>query len=154
MSFEKERRSYGILCSLWVLFLLWGCGGKHLPQVSLVGKSQHPPCRIAILPFKNQSKYPMAGLMLYRTLMAQMAQSKDFQVIEEGSIRRIFLRGKVYPGQSLSPEIRSMICKITRADALLSGEVLDAEEQSKRVQLAFNLRVRNAQTGHLLWTTY
>ena len=154
MNSEGKRHTCGILVLAGFLLFCCGCGGKRGPIVSLTEISLPHVCRISVLPIGNQTKYTAAGLMFYRVLLAEMAKSADFHVIEEGMIRRVLLRGKVYPGQSLAPEIRGMIFKATHADALVSGEVVSAEEEKDRVHLAFNLRVRDARTGHLLWTTY
>lgn len=156
MNFNRNGGRYGRICLAGMLLLVMGCAGKkrELPLVSITEKAPFQVCTIAVLPIGNQTKYTAAGLMFYRVLLAEMAKSADFHVIEEGMIRRVLLRGKVYPGQSLAPEIRGMIFKATHADALVSGEVVSAEEEKDRVHLAFNLRVRDARTGHLLWTTY
>ena len=155
MNFERKS---GLCVTLFlgVLLIFQGCAGekrKH-PLVSLTAKSMPRVCRIAVLPFQNQTKYPAAGLMLYRIFLSEMAGSREFQVIEEGVIRRILLRGKVFPGRSLTPELQSMIYKATHVDALLSGEIVEAVEEKDRVHLAFELKMREAATGRLLWTTY
>ena len=133
-----------------------GCAGKkrERPQVTLTRKVPPRVCSLAVLPFQNQTKYPAAGLMLYRVFMAELANEAGFHAVEEGMIRRVLLRGKVFPGETISPEIRAMVVKVTGADALLSGEVEEAVEEKDWVHLAFSLRVREARTGRLLWTTY
>jgi len=156
MNFRKSGEWQGWIC-LGMLFLFAaGCAGKkrERPLITLTEKAPSRVCTVAVLPFQNQTKYPAAGLMLYRVFMAELANYTDFHAVEEGEIRRILLRGKVYPGQAISPEIRGMVAKATGVDALLSGEVQEAMEEKDRVRLAFTLRVREAKTGRLLWTTY
>ncbi|RTZ90502.1 MAG: hypothetical protein DSY91_06320 [Deltaproteobacteria bacterium] len=154
MNFEGKGAIIIGGCFLGLLLFFSGCAGKQKPRVSITEESLPRVCRVAVLPFQNQTKTTAAGLMLYRILMAEMARLRNFQVVEEGAVRRILLRGKVYPGQSITPEIREMIMKTLHPDALLSGEVVDVEETSDMVRLAFNLRMRDARTGQLLWTTY
>ena len=157
MNFNRKEGRCGRVFLAGMLFLLMtGCAGKkrERPLITLTEKAPPRVCRIAVLPFQNQTKYPAAGLMLYRIFMAELANYTDFHAVEEGEIRRILLRGKVYPGQTISPDIREMIVKATGVDALLSGEVQEAAEERGWVHLAFSLRVREAKTGRLLWTTY
>ena len=156
MNFKGKGWPYVIFGLVGVLLIFEGCAGKkrERPLVSLTVKSLPQVCSMAVLPFQNQTKYPAAGLMLYRIFLSEMARSKEFHVVEEGMIRRILLRGKVFPGKPLTPELQSMIYKATHVDALLSGEVVVAEEEKDRIYLAFELKVRETETGRLLWTTY
>jgi len=138
------------------MLLVTACAGKKREQ-PLVTLTETPParvCRVAVLPFENQTETTAAGLMLYRIFLSALANSSEFTAVEEGTIRRILLRGKVYPGQPISPEIRDMIIRATRVDALISGEVVEAVEEKDRVHLAFSLRVREGATGRTLWSTY
>ena len=154
MSFEKTRRVHGIVWGLGMLLFVFGCRERRRPRVSLTEKALPRVCRVAVLPFRNQTKTAAAGLMLYRIVMAEMTRSGNFTVIEEGMIRRVLLRGKIFPGRPITPEVRDMINKTAHPDALLSGEVVEAVETVEEVLLAFRMRMRDARTGRLLWTTY
>ncbi len=155
MNFDEKGKWRIASGVMGILLLVMGCAGKQRrhPLVTLAGESR-PVCKIAVLPFQNQTKFSAAGLILYRIVMAEMANRGDFQIVEEGIVRRILLQGKVYPGQAIGIEIRKMIVEATGVEAFLSGEVEEAIEEKDRVHLAFRMRVQEAKTGRLLWTTY
>ncbi len=142
-----------VLSYLILIICLVGC--SSLPEVDITYPQLEPPCKVAIIPFGNQTKDPTISRILYRILLAQLVKSKIFEVIPEGEVRQFMLVNRVLPGQPLSPDKIKLLAQKSGADAIIEGEVLQVVNDKKGdVQLAFNLWVRDAHTGRLLWWTH
>ena len=135
-----------------LILCLNGC--TSLPEVDITHPQFEPPCKVAIIPFGNQTKDPTISRILYRILLSQLVQTKTFQVIPEGEVRQFMLVNRIFPGQPLSPEKLRLLSQKSGADAVIGGEVLQVVNKRGDVQLAFNIWVRDAHTGKLLWWTH
>ncbi len=138
---------------LLVIFIIYGCSSS-LPRVDVVHHGLKHPCRVIVLPFVNQTDSPSAGRFLYRILFSELVESKMFQLVPEGTVRRFMTMERCLIGQPLSPELTKLLAKRTGAEAIISGEVIQVVDQGEDIQLAFNIWVRDIQTGKLLWNTY
>ncbi|WP_456431522.1 hypothetical protein [Thermosulfuriphilus sp.] len=145
-----------ILWVVWLFFLvigLWGCGAD-LPRIDVVRGVSERPCRIAILPFINQTEHPTVARLVYRVLLAQLVGTRSFEVVEEGAVRHFLVIERAPVGQEPPARVVRLLGNKIGAQAVISGEILEAKEEGGNVSLAFNLWVRETKTGRLLWSTY
>ncbi len=139
--------------TLLAIFIICACSSS-LPRVDVVRSGLKHPCRVIILPFVNQTDNPSIGRFLYRILFSELIESNMFQVVPEGTVRRFMTMERCLIGQPLSPELTKLLAKRTGAEAIISGEVIQVVDRGEDIQLAFNIWVRDIQTGKLLWNTY
>lgn len=136
-----------------LILLVYSCSSS-LPRVDVVEKNLKHPCRIIILPFMNQTDNPCVARLLYRILFSELVESKMFQVVPEGTVRRFMTMERWFIGQPFSPDMTKILAKKTGADAIISGEVIQVVDEGEKIQLAFNIWVKDIQNGKLLWNTY
>lgn len=155
-------RGYSRFNSLFLILLLFfflsGCG---LPRPSLQKISSLPPegaCKIAILPFYNDSNYPLGDTLLYRVFVNEMGRMGNFELANEGDIRNIYRQMKIYPSQPLDYEQTMIVADRLGVQLIVIGHIVDmAEEKSGSFVnpiLSVNLQIYDANSGRRLWTTY
>ncbi len=136
-----------------LLILVTGCGA-HLPQTELSFKGNKHPCRVAVLPFANETDDFRVGRLVYRVFLSQLVLSREFQVIEEGRIRNFLRLERCLVGKEPPPRVLRNLGERLGVEAIIGGTVLEAKEDRQGVSLAFYIWVRDAKSGTLLWTTY
>jgi len=139
---------------LGLIFWVAGCGAR-LPQTELSSfKEAKHPCRVAVLPFTNETKHYRLGRLVYRIFLTQLTNSKDFEVIEEGQIRSFLRLQRCLVGQEPPPRVLRMLGARLEVDAIIGGTVLAAGEGQEGVFLSFMVWAKDATSGKLLWNTY
>jgi TolB-like protein len=140
------------------LVILTGCG---LQQPSLQKLSPLPAegsCTIAVLPFYNDSAYPLGDLLVYRIFMAEMSRSGEFTISNEGDIRNIYRQMKMYPSRPLDYEQMMIVADRLGVQLIITGNILDMAEEnlgsSLNPVISLNLQIYDASSGRRLWTTY
>jgi len=138
--------------------MLFACG-KHLPityRSPLAGKAK--VCRVAVLPFSNESKYPMGGLLLYRVFLAEVIASRRFVVVGEGDVRKVMAQQRLVPGETPGDEFYRALVEGLGVDVVVTGRVIQMEEVRKgrevEPRVAFWIEVRDAKNGRVIWSTY
>ncbi len=116
-------------------------------------------CRIAVLPFTNQTEYSMAETMFSRFFVSALIEEGNYLVAQEGDVRRILLQMHVMPGQELSSEQIRAVADRLGAQIVISGAVLEMRDKisyGKKLEpsLAVVLRIMEAASGRTLWVTY
>ncbi|MDF1578663.1 MAG: hypothetical protein P1P81_09515 [Desulfobulbales bacterium] len=116
-------------------------------------------CRIAVLPFTNQTDYSMAETIFSRVFVSELVAKGNYLVSQEGDVRRILFQMRVMPGQELSSEQIRAVADRLGAQIVISGAVLemrDTVKSGRRLDpaLAVVLRIMEAPTGRTLWVTY
>ncbi len=141
-----------------LLVALLGCG-KRLPltyESPLAGKVR--VCRVAVLPFTNETTYPLGGTLLYRIFLGEMVATGRFRVVNEGDVRRLMLRQRLMPGETPGKEFYRALVENLGVEALITGRVVEMEEVRKgrgvEPRVAFWLEVRDARSGKVVWSTY
>jgi TolB-like protein len=116
-------------------------------------------CRIAVLPFTNQTEYNMADTLFNRVFVSELIEKGHYLVAQEGDIRRILLQMRVLPGEQLSSEQIRAVADRLGAQIVISGAVLEMRDKigyGRRLDpsLAVVLRIMEAASGRTLWVTY
>lgn len=145
-----------LLCGLCILFA--GCGMAKPRLIKLSSPLEGGNCRVALLPFINESKYPRGDTILYRLFVSELVRSGKFQVAAEGETRKILRQMKVYPNRVLDIEQTLIVADRLNAELVISGTIheMDEEFRNKTLMpsLVFSVNIYDATTGRILWTTY
>ena len=145
------------LCLL--VLLTWGCVKKELPSVhSLAPLPNQEICKIAVLPFNDETAYEQGGLIVYKIFMAELGRLGNFQLVPEGDIRKRYRQMHIYTGDIPDFEQKRFLGEFFGVDLIITGKVVEMAEKSDKgninPQLVIHLEVFNATTGRVIWTTY
>ncbi len=131
-------------------------GGPQLQQLSPLPTKDI--CRVAVLPFLNESNYTQADLIVYKIFMAEFNTSTTFQVSQEGDVRKAFRQLQIYPQQKPSFDQLRILADRLGAQLLITGTVNEAGEVTAggmpNSHLVLTLQIIDAQSGRTLWNTY
>ena len=115
-------------------------------------------CRIAVLPFANQTEYNTAETIFGRVFVSELIAKGNYLVSHEGDIRRILTQMRMLPGRILSSEQVRGLADRLGAQVVISGTILETTENMGKKRgnpsLAVVLRVLEASTGRTIWITY
>ena len=110
--------------------------------------------KVVVLPLKNNTKSFVIGRIIYRILVVKLIQCKFFMPVPEGIVRNFMVKNMLYPGDIPNLNQLSVLKKITKADMVISGNVIDAGIYQDDIKITLILWVRNINNGKLVWTTY
>jgi polysaccharide biosynthesis protein PelC len=145
--------------------LLYGCAGpwSRGPEFPSHRQSAPPPsgpvCRVAVLPFLNDSDYPLADSIVYKVFAAQFQLSSNSLVVQEGDILKLYQQLRIWPGQAPTPEQLRILASRLGAQVLITGTVMEMRENpglnaSSNPVLAVDVRLLHGESGDLLWGTF
>jgi hypothetical protein len=164
-----------------VLLVLLGAGcGKLLPQteelpldLNLPGLRQvqlpihrqmaplpkGPICRVAVLPFVNDTDYPLADVVMAKVFAAELLAAGNYQLIQEGDILKVYQQLRILPGETLAPEDLQVVAARIGAQLLITGIVMEMRENRTGRSgidpvVGVDVQIRASQSGEALWTTY
>ncbi|MCK5230037.1 MAG: hypothetical protein KAR13_07215, partial [Desulfobulbaceae bacterium] len=63
-------------------------GGPRLIKLGVMPEDRI--CRLAVLPFVNETDFELGGLIFYRIFMSELVSSGNYVVSQEGDIRKIY----------------------------------------------------------------
>jgi len=153
---RSYRNSIILLCGV----LFSGCASGQLPlQQQLTPLPAGPICRIAVLPFLNDSDYPLADAIVGKVFAAQLQASGDYQVSQEGNVLNIYQQLHLLPGVAPSLEQFQIIADRVNAQLLITGIVLEMQEDrgehgTVNPLLVEEIQIRDGRNGEVLWTTF
>jgi hypothetical protein len=116
-------------------------------------------CRVAVLPFLNQSGYRDGDILFYRVFDSEISRSGNFEIVPEGDIRRAFRQVRLTPGakQPNYDQLRIM-GDYLNADVLIAGNILQMEELTRSNEsipyITVRLELLDAKTGKTIWSIY
>ncbi|MEJ2699844.1 MAG: hypothetical protein P8Z70_09330 [Desulfuromonadales bacterium] len=118
-----------------------------------------PICRVAVLPFGNDTDFPLAGALFYKVFEAQFQSSGNYQMVQDGDILKIYQQLHLLPGQTPTPQQLQIVANRVKAQVLISGDVLKMQENRGRLGgidplLAVNVKIRDGRSAEPLWDTY
>lgn len=160
-------KNYCIFFFLLLGLLFYGCGPRlailpALPdanQVPLLRKSSPLPaggaCRVAVLPFINDSGFPQAGTIFADIFAAQLHSSGDYLLLQQGDILKIYQQLQLLPGVAPSLEDMQIIAGRIDAQILITGVILEVVENGGgNVKIVVEVEVRDGVSAETLWTTF
>jgi hypothetical protein len=145
--------------------LITGCGvalpgGQQLPQHrQMASLPTGSICRVAVLPFLNDSDYPLADAIFAKVFAAQLNTSGNYLFAQEGDILKIYQQLRLLPGESPTPEQRQLIASRLDAQLLITGTVIEMRENpglgaSVNPVLAVDVLLLDGQSSEPLWGAY
>ena len=153
-------RSGRYLIILLCGYLLSGCGVGKLPlQQQLTPLPSGPICRVAVLPFLNDSDFPLGGAIAGKVFATEFMNSGDYHVSQEGDVLKIYQQLRLLPGMTPSLEQMQIIANRVNAQLLITGVVLDMRENrgehgTVNPLLVEEVQIRDGRSGETLWTTF
>ncbi len=129
---------------------------KHIEAAPLPDDNN---CRIAVLPFLNDSDYLHGGIILQKVFAAQLLSMGEYQLTTEGDIVKAYQQLRLFPEDTPTLEQLKIIADRVDAPLLLTGIVLEMEEgrgehQTVNPQLVMEVQLRDPESGEILWTTF
>ena len=80
-----------------ICFFIQSCGARAPAIQQLNSMPEDGVCRVAVLPFVNQSDYRDGGVLLYRVFAAELARQQNFDLSQEGDVRTAFRQIQMNP---------------------------------------------------------
>jgi len=153
------KKLYYYLTLLIFLLIVSGCSISTFPNVQLLNCPSNSIQRIAVLPFKNDTKFPQGGDIFYKVFSAQLISSNWVKVIPEGDVRSIYRQLEIFPGQQPNIQQLRIIASRLHVSYLILGKVLKMEEKRTRQGeidpiISVSLQIINGKTGKLILVTH
>ena len=144
-----------------LLFFLAGCGYREqLPyHREMAPFPTGQVCRVAVLPFANDSDYPLGDVMVKKIVMAELQEAGDYQVLQEGDVAKTFQQLRIYPGRMPNLEQMQIIADRLNAEILITGIILEMREDPWQYatinpKIVMEIQIRDGRNGETLWTAY
>lgn len=145
---------------LVVLVACCSCAGKQSREEvqKFVDFDEMKMCKVALLPFLNNSKFDQGNIVVQRIFAVEMGRILNMDVAREGDVRKIYREMRIYPNQLPNIEQLKILGSRLEVDGLISGRVVQMREnfgtRSVNPELTLNLQIHDAATGRLLLSTY
>lgn len=150
---------YSLILSL-LLFPLSGCSLKKpvlfkmapLPDDGRI-------CRVAVLPFSNQTKYAGGSSLVTGVFTSELVKSDIGLVGLEGDVRKILLQHRILPGRTPTiDQLKSMADRLG-VQLLILGEIFEMRDKLNygsvlNPVISIVVRIVDADSGRSLWTTF
>lgn len=116
-------------------------------------------CRVAVLPFVNDSDYPLADAIFNKVFAAQLHSAGNYLMVQEGDILKVYQQLRILPGQLPTPEQLQIIAGRLDSQILVTGTVIEMRENpgqhgSVNPALAVDVMLRDGKAGEPLWGIY
>ncbi len=141
--------------------VLLSCALKEDPSVNVMSDLPDDGyiCRVAILPFVNQTGYVSGDRILYNAFAGVMNNNAKVLLAQEGDVRKILRQMKVFTGRY--PDVEQMRALAGRlgVQLLITGTVVEMKDKSRGSasldpSISLILRIVEGDSGRTLWTTY
>ncbi len=109
---------------------------------------------IAAIPFFNQSKTPGAGEVVMLQFVKELAQRKDFVVIDPAIVRQELLSVRTIMEEGASLSDIDILIENINADLFLTGKVLDyRDEQWRSPKVTFSVMLIEKTSKRIIWSS-
>lgn len=116
-------------------------------------KEKESTYRIAVMPFKNESKIRGAGMITTYMFIAELFRTRIFEPVSYGDVRNLVVALRVRSKGELDFKNISSIAESSGVDGILVGTVehYAEEEGSVPPSALISARLIDARTGRILW---
>ncbi len=135
-----------------VLLMCVSCSGGG-PELRIAVNREPGICKVAVLPFINQTDREGVGEMLTRVVISEMVKS-GLEVAEEGAIKKFLERERCAPGRCAPATLVKKMGQEFGVKAVVGGVVTEARQVGDQVKLGFFFWVKDTRDGHFMWGTY
>jgi len=150
-----------ILMFFGLFVMVSSCSFKDSPTVLKQGPLPDGGkiCRVAVLPFFNQAGYKQADDIFSRVFVSVLTNSGNYQVAQEGDVRKFYQQMQVLPNQMLGVEQLRALADMLGVQVIIAGTVVEMQDKSGFGQqldpsIAVVVRVIEGASGRTLWATY
>lgn len=120
------------LALVCLLLLGSGCSLSNDLMTRLVSKkSPSEVCRIAVLPFENQTRNLEASTLAYRIFYGELIAADLVDIVPEGDVRLFLLRNRLRPGPVLNANHFEDLAKTLGVDAVVTGTLVEVGMDSR-----------------------
>jgi polysaccharide biosynthesis protein PelC len=142
-----------------LLLLLAGCVIQPPYGQQLHSLPPGPLCRVAILPFQNESDYPLANALVAKVFAAELEAGSNYLLAQEGDVRKIYQQLRILPGRAATPEQMQILANRLGAQLLITGNVIEMREApgnnaAVNPVLGLEVRIYDGASAVSLWHTY
>ncbi len=135
-----------------LVFLCFSCS-RGGPELRIAFNREPGICKVAVLPFINQTEREGVGEMLTKVVISEMVKS-GLEVTEEGLVRKFLERERCAPGRCAPATLVKKMGREFGVKAVIGGLVTEAREVGDQVTLGFFFWVKDTRDGRFLWGTY
>ena len=161
----RPALQYQFIILLLITILSTGCktllpGTDRLPLLGQVDPLPPGPiCRVAVLPFSNESDFYMGDAIVSKVFTAHFQEWGQFQLIQEGDILKIYQQLRIFPGRFPSDDDLLIIADRLKVQLLISGRILEMEETRDFIGLLnpmifMEIKILDGRSGDTLWKTF
>ena len=142
------------------LLLVTGCSSSGSLMTRLVSdKEPSEVCRIAVLPFENQTRDLEAGTLAYRIFYGELIAADLVDIVPEGDVRLFLLRNQLRPGPVLADNHFEDLARYLEVDAVVTGTLvevgMDSRQGGERIPfVALQLDMYDVNSGRRLLRTF
>ncbi len=155
-----HSRRLAALVMLALTALLAGCAAGNGPQLQQMSPlPEVAVCRVAVLPFQNDSEFLAADAVIAKVVSARLQQSTDYLLAQDGDVYKAYRQLGLLPG--MVPDLEQLQIIADRVDArlLFTGIVLEMREDrgdhgSVNPVIVLEMQIRDGRSGEVLWTTF
>jgi TolB-like protein len=150
---------------IWLLLLCLGlasaCSFKDKPTVLKQGPLPEAGeiCRIAVLPFVNQTAYKQGDDIFARVFISELVNKGGYRVAQEGDVRKFYQQMALLPTQGPSVEQLRALADLLDVQVIVAGTVVEMQDKSRYGQrldpsVAVIVRIIEGSSGRTLWASY
>lgn len=144
---------------LGFIVLFSGCAANKPNLQRLTPLPAGKICRVAVLPFIDNSEFDQGGLVVTRVFTAEFARRGNYMVLPEGDVRNVYRHLRIPPGKMPDVEQIQILGNQMEAQLIVVGNIYDMEERTTdgytaNPVLALNLQLLDPKSGNIIWTTY
>jgi len=147
----------------YLVLLIMQCSCSVMEPPAILKQGPLPEggriCHVVVLPFINQTAYTQGDDIFSRVFVSELVNSGNYQVAQEGDVRKFLQQMQVLPNQTPDIEqIRAMADRLG-AQIVISGTITEMKDKNDygsipEPSLAVVLRIIEGESGRTLWTTY
>jgi polysaccharide biosynthesis protein PelC len=148
------------LLAICLLLLGTGCSLSNDLMTRFVSKkSPQEVCRVAVLPFENQTGNLGAATLAYRVFYSELIAAEMVDIVPEGDVRLFLLRNRLRPGPVLTADHFEDLAKYLEVDAVVTGTLVDVGMESRSGGesvpfVALQLDMYDVQDGYWILNTF
>ena len=150
---------YVSLSVLLLAFLLGGCATRVPLHTQLSPLPPGPVCRVAVLPFLNDSDFPLGDAIVYKVFATEFQAAGNYLVVQEGEILKVYQQLRILPGEAPTLQQLQIIADRVNAQLLITGIVMEVREDRGEYNsiipaIIMEIALRQGRSGEILWTTF
>lgn len=140
-----------------------GCSALSYDDQPILGVMAPLPdelvCRVAVLPFINDSKYPQGDIIATKIFSAQFQNVEGSLEIQEGDILKVYRQLHIFPGVAPNLDQLQIIADRVNAQLLITGIVIEMREDrgldgTVGPLVILEVQIHDGRTGEPLSKTY